>query len=422
LPEAVLAAAQKGDPRVRAAAIEVIGRLGDAASVPALVEIAGGGDAQAAQAAKAALVGLSDQGVDQQITSRLGEADGATLAALIEVVGQRRIHATGELMKAVDHGDDSIRKAALAALGATVDSDDLPKLLTCALQPKHAGDADAASRALEAACVRMADREGTAAELFAALPQADTATKARILHILGAMGGPKALESIAAAAKEGDTQLQDAATRVLGEWMTADAAPVLLDLAQDPANKKYQVRALRGYLRLARQFDMPDKQRAAMCASALKAATRPEERQLALEVLERYPSQAALEVAVKAAGHDELKSAATATALAIAEKLAASGSDPQAALAKLGLPSVKLEIVKAQYGAGDSQKDVTAALHQRAGAMPLISLPSASYNDAFGGDPAPGVAKQLKIEYRIDGKPASASFAENAAILLPMPQ
>lgn len=87
-----------------------------------------------------------------------------------------------------------------------------------------------------------------------------------------------------------------------------------------------------------------------------------------------------------------------------------------------GLDKVKLEIVKAEYGAGTKQRDVTAVLRKRAGDLPLITLPSASYNTSFAGDPAPGVAKKLRVQYRINGKSAEASLAENALIILPMPR
>ena len=40
--------------------------------------------------------------------------------------------------------------------------------------------------------------------------------------------------------------------------MDVDVAPVLLDLAKNAAEDKYKIRALRGYIRLVRQFDMPD--------------------------------------------------------------------------------------------------------------------------------------------------------------------
>ena len=58
-----------------------------------------------------------------------------------------------------------------------------------------------------------------------------------------------------------DAALQDTATKTLGKWMTVDAAPVLLDLASPESGCKYPDRALRGYIRLARQFAMPDDER-----------------------------------------------------------------------------------------------------------------------------------------------------------------
>ena len=135
------------------------------------------------------------------------------------------------------------------------------------------------------------------------------------------MGGPKALDTIAAAIKSHDDSLQDAGTRVLGAWMSVDAAPVLLDLAKGSAGDKYQSRAMRGYIRLARQFAKSSQQRAEMCETALEATNRPAEQKLVLAVLEGYPSIDTLRVAVKAAGTPELKQDAGRAALVIAQKL-----------------------------------------------------------------------------------------------------
>jgi hypothetical protein len=105
----------------------------------------------------------------------------------------------------------------------------------------------------------------------------------------------------------------------------------------------------------------------------------------------------------------------------IVQKLIEQGADPAALLAKLGQEPVKVEIVKAEYGAGDTSKDVTDALQQRVGALPLIAL-DASFNKSFGGDPAPGATKQLTVSYRINGKVGKVAFPENAVIVLPIPQ
>ena len=88
----------------------------------------------------------------------------------------------------------------------------------------------------------------------------------------------------------------------------------------------------------------------------------------------------------------------------------------------MGHGLVKIEIVKAEYGAGTNVKDVTTILRKHVHDFPVIVLPSPSYNATFGGDPAPGMAKQLKVQYRMAGKPGEVTFAENATIQLPRPK
>lgn len=167
---------------------------------------------------------------------------------------------------------------------------------------------------------------------------------------------------------------------------------------------------------------MSDEQRVAMCQNAFNATTRVSEHKLALDVLKIRPSAAGLKLAVDSMKVPKLKDHATVVAMSIAAKVGGKGGDVSKLLSGAGLKKVKLEIVEANYGAGGKQKDVTKLLQMQVGGIPLITLKSAAYNTSFGGDPAPGVAKNLKVRYRIDGKAAEASFAENALILLPMPE
>ena len=99
------------------------------------------------------------------------------------------------------------------------------------------------------------------------------------------------MQALGAAVKDADPQIQDTASRLLGEWMDVDAGPVLLDLAKNAADDKYKTRALRGYIRLVRQFDMPDDQRAEMCRTALETAKRDAEKKL----VRQLPTLAQLE-------------------------------------------------------------------------------------------------------------------------------
>jgi hypothetical protein len=201
-----------------------------------------------------------------------------------------------------------------------------------------------------------------------------------------------------------------------------DAAPVLLDLTKNSADEKYKIRALRGYIRLLRQFVMPDADRVAMCRSAMETAQRNAEKKLVLEVMGRYPSREMLALALETTKVPELKNEAVAVALLIAGKTGDRSAQLQKILAGLGHGIVKIEIVKADYGAGTSVKDVTTILRKHVHDFPVIVLPSPSYNATFGGDPAPGLVKQLKVQYRMAGKPGEVTFAENATIQLPRPK
>ena len=198
-------------------------------------------------------------------------------------------------------------------------------------------------------------------------------------------------------------------------------APVLLELHNAVSDRRLKVRLVRAYIRIARQFDMSAAQRAAMCRTALQIAEREADKQLVLEVLLRYAGEEMQAIALEAAQDPALKD----QAMLVAQGMASEGvnrAELGRALAQAGQKPVDLEIIKAEYGAGAKTKDVTTILRKHAKNYRIIFLPSASYNASFGGDPARGVPKQLKVKYRIDGKEAEVSLTENATIVLPMPK
>lgn len=331
---AVQQAAGAGQKPVRLAALAALGRVGNTASVAALLASATEADEELAAAAKQALADLASEGVDQDIAARLAQAQGKSYPVLLEVVGRRRIDAIAAVLKALESQDTAVRSAALKALGSTATEKQLAVLVNQVLTPKDSETAEVARLALKEAAIRMPDREACAAELAAALNRANTGTKSTLLETLAAVGGAKALAAVGAAAKNPDPTLQDVASRLLGEWMTIDAAPVLLDLSQAPG--RYQGRAIRGYIRIARQFTMDDAQRVAMCKSALEAARQPAEKKLVLEVLQRYPNLEMLKLAVQAAQNPDLKDDGKATALAISQKLRPT-DEVKALLSKAGV-------------------------------------------------------------------------------------
>ena len=419
--EALVAAAAKGSKETRLAALESLGAAGNASALAVLLEGAVDADADLARAATASISSLSGAEVDAEIKKRLPAASGKLLPMLLELVGQRRIDAIPPALAAVDSKDPATRAAALAALGNIVDVERLPVLVAQVVKPRDDADAANAKKALLTAAIRMPDREACAAAVIAPLAQSSAPAKQVLLETLGQVGGTKALAAVAAAAKNGDDAQKDVASRLLGEWMTADAAPVLLDLSKSLAEDKYRGRAIRGFIRIARQFKLEQAERSKMAVAAFAATKTPAERKLVLEVARRYPDIEMLKLAAKAGAEEEIKPEARIAAAAIVKKLPEESAEAYALAKGLGLEKVKLEIVKATFGAGDRQKDVTDVVRKNAGSLTLIFIPGDNFNKVFGGDPAPGAEKHLTIEYTIDGKAGTAKIDENGTILLPTP-
>ena len=419
----ILQTAKSGSDSVKVTTAEVVKQLGDVSCVPLLLDLAVDANPAVAKTAVESLAALAGKEIDAEIAARLTGAQGNVRRVLLQLAGDRVLTAAiPEVIKAASDPDLQVRLQALSTLGYAVEFKDLSVLIDrVAVAPENAEEAKAARDAFKAACLRMPDIEACAAKIVAAMGAAKVSAKIDLLEVLAALGGKKALEAVAAAAADSDANLQDAGSRLLGEWMTLDAGPVLLNLAKSAADAKYEVRAVRAYIRLVRQFPMPDDERAKMCRTAMTIAKRDAEKKLLLGVLERYPSHAGLVLAAEAAEIASLKADATKTVLVVVQKLGKDTPEVQQILKRLGLERVKIEILKAEYGADGKVKDVTGVVRQSAHDFPLLIFKGSSYNEAFGGDPAPGVPKELKIEYRVNDKPGKAAFTENATVVLPNP-
>jgi HEAT repeat protein len=317
----VLEAAKSGPWDVRVSAVRVLAKLGDAGAVPVLLETAAEAQGELGSAARDSLADLPGREVDATLEAMLANSEGRKRLAVVELIGRRGIaSAVPELEKLADGDNAQLSAASVGALGLTVGLDELPALIGRLLEAKTPEVGSTVKEALRKACLRMPDRDACATILIDHMSRASTASKGDLMDLLGVVGGARALDGVSSAAREGSEAVQDAATRVLGGWMNADAAPVLLELAKT-GPEQFRIRCLRGYVRIPRQLDVPLDQRISMCRKALAVAERDDERKLAFEVLARYPSAGSLAAAVPYLESPTLKEAAAATAVAIAEKI-----------------------------------------------------------------------------------------------------
>ena len=333
---AIAKAAASGKKPVRLAAIGALSRVGDASSLMTLLDLAVDADEDLALAAKATLADLPGEKVDAKIVELLPNAKGKSYPLLIELVGQRRIAATPALVKALSNSDKKVRSAAMLALGETVTLKDLSVLITQVVASKNADDAEVAQQALKTASVRMPDREACATELTSAFDRSPAAAKTVLLQILSDVGGEKALKTVVTAAKSNDPKMQDAGSQLLGKWNGVDSAPTLLDYAKSGPTAAYRVRALKGYIALARRFPMPEPDRVEMCQKAFDLTKQTAEQKLVLDVLKLHPSIEALKMAIKFLEVPELKKDAAEVAVFIAGKLG-NKDDVKELLTKAGL-------------------------------------------------------------------------------------
>lgn len=412
----VAGAADSDDAAVRVAALDALATLGKAEHVPLLMKAAGDDSPEIAAAAQATLAALDTDGVDEAVLAALDGSDDQPQA--IRLVGQRKI--TAAVPKLLELLDGAYQIDVVTALGELVSLDKVD-VLARLLASDSAEVREAARKAVHSVCYRQPDRAATAEVLAEYLEGASEETVAFVMDELRIIGGDTALRLVVNAAKGDDALAKDYATRALGEWLDISVGPAIWDLFQSEGNSKYGIREVKGYIRLARQFAMDEEQRVAICRVVIASQARDDEKKLVFEVLKRYPSIEMLKLAAEAGKNTNLKADAQLAGMTVAQAIDVESSEFEALLSQLELTPVKLQIVSAKYGAGDRQKDVSRLLRRQVKGYPLIVLTSEKYNEAFGGDPAPGDHKQLVIEYKMDGKSGEATLPENAAVLLPTP-
>jgi HEAT repeat protein len=324
----VAAAFENGSPQVKIAALISLGQIGDRRSVPLLIAAAAEPDGQIATTAIESLSQLDGDDVNAALLEELPKTDAARQRVIMIVLGRRSVaDAAPVLLGLLESGDEATRIAGLEALGQTVSEGEFAGLLDRIPAAKTEAERQAAIAAVDAACRRM-PRPDAVVSAVAERKRWPEADRPALLRVLGAVGGKQALEIISAAAVEGSPELQDAATRELGQWMTPDAAPCLYRIASSDGHK-HKTRALRGYLRIARQLNLPDAERLEMCRKALAIAERADERELALDAMKRCPSAEAVELASSLLDDAQLRQRAVETAIFIGEKI--KETDPAAA-------------------------------------------------------------------------------------------
>jgi HEAT repeat protein len=310
-PELLRLLESSDNPRMRIAAIEAIGPLGNAQDVAFLVQrlVAGPADEQAA--ARKSLVRLSGPEVTSGLTALLdGETD-QRVAVIGVLVSRRALETIPLLLSAALDEDAAVRTAAMAALGELAGPEHLPGMVQGVLKSQPGPERAAAEKAVMFVCARIADPQQRAIPLLNAIDTLEPSKRREMLPTLGRVGGPPAWERVLAVLAASEAAEHDAGIRALCNWPDASVSSELIERVRLDPHANHRTQALRALIRVAPLADgRSEAQRLELLAEALTLCSRDEERKLALQRAPAIRTLASLEFVLPFVEHPQLSATA----------------------------------------------------------------------------------------------------------------
>jgi hypothetical protein len=157
-------------------------------------------------------------------------------------------------------------------------------------------------------------------QLATATKKASTRQKLALLRILRTTNSPKALVAIQTAAKDSNADIASEAISLLCGWPTPEALPSIMPLTSS-SDRKTQILAIRGALRLIPTQNVSDDKKLAAFNQIAPLVKRSEEKRLLLGALAKVPSAGSLAIVAEYLDDNATKQEAALAAVTIAEKI-----------------------------------------------------------------------------------------------------
>lgn len=353
------------DEALAVAAIEALGRLGDASVAPLLIGVVSGKADPRRTAAVAALRGLPGNGVNAALVSATLPDDPAAAAALVGVIADRgAADAVPVLLKCVDSREGIVAAAMFHALGRLAAAGDLREVASRLAQADPGEGLAAATDCLRQVALKHPDAAEASGILLSqyAVTRAAPARLA-LLEVLASLADPRGLAGVTAALYDSESEVQDTAMRLLGDWPDAGAQPTLMAIARAEGETREGILALRGVLRLLAESEPADGEDLLPAyRQALSLTRRDEERRLALAGLGATGLPGALDLVLPFLQHPALRVEAASAVLAIArQRTGADGASLWQALECVRAaevpPAVRDEATKLARQMGSGRED-----------------------------------------------------------------
>jgi HEAT repeat protein len=325
---AVMQACSSEDGRVRAAALEALGTVGDVTSIAVLVKAATTGTEAEQAAARASLVTLRGEGVDEALNARLNGADAREQAEIVAALTSRGVaQAVPTILKMAGSDRREVRAAAIMGLRELADVQHIGALVDL-LANANAGDRDEARKML-VAVARRCKAERQASEGLVAKLAAGTQSRNSLLTALGDLGDDSGLPALRKALGDGDPETRRAAIVALSGWPNAQPQPDLLQVARNRENATHQVLALRGYVDLVgRAGSMGPDEKVRCYETALGLASNVAEKRRVFAALPQVKTLGALKLAAAHMADTEIGQETALAAVTIANGIYVTDTEP----------------------------------------------------------------------------------------------
>jgi len=313
---------------VRLAVIRAFAQLADPTDIPTFAKaLATAQTTEERRLVEAALIRLpSETAIDRALLALWAPASPQAQAGLLNVLGRRGSPAAiPALFAGARSQETTVARAGLQGLGRLGTPAELPAMIDLYTSLPPGPVRDDAEAALARILERMSDIAGRTQAIYAKLDTATTTeTNLALIRLLPLAGGARALQAARAAAANPNESIRDAGVRALTEWPSPDAADDLIAIYREPTVPAHQSLALRGLARLAREANaspstaLIDRYRAILglahsdddrrlILGALGGCFHPDALALALEQRRHLPVRAEADQAVRRIA-DALKS------------------------------------------------------------------------------------------------------------------
>jgi len=216
---AVVRKVTAADPDVRIAALGALAQIGDSSVVPLLAERAGKTDGEEQAAATNALVHLRGKDVDPAIVAAIDAAGPHLRSILVRAAADRRSSALLPTLYAhVNDPDEAARVAVVKALGRLAPTADLPRVVDALVKARGDAMRTAAEEAVCLVATRIADRDQRTAPVIAAMSDAPAPVQVSLIRVLGQLQGDAALAALRKSSRSEDKAVKAAAAEALAKW------------------------------------------------------------------------------------------------------------------------------------------------------------------------------------------------------------